>query len=161
MTALGVHMVDSIHYLAGPVHEVYASSRRLLGRGRLDDITTLSLDLESGALATLSTSIVLPRETSIAVHGHDGSGWSEMDGAELYLQSPQQASRERQDVTVVDALAEQMREFAVCIRSGSDPEVAGEQGREVIAVMEAARISVAEHRPVAVADVRAGTLTFA
>lgn len=161
MTALGVHMVDTIHYLAGPVREVYASSRQLLGRGRLDDITTLALDLESGALATLSTSIVLPRETSIAVHGHDGSGWSEMDGAELYLQSPTQPARERQDLTVVDALAEQMAEFARCIRTGEDPEVPGVAGREVIAVMEAARISAAEHRPVAVEDVRAGVEAFA
>ena len=125
MTALGVHMVDTIHYLAGPVREVYASSRQLLGRGRLDDITTLSLDLESGALATLTTSVVLPRETSIAIHGHDGSGWSEMDGAELYLQSPTEPARQREEVEVTDALAEQMGEFARCIRSGDDPEVAG------------------------------------
>ena len=160
MTALGVHMVDTIHYLAGPVREVYASSRQLLARGRLDDITTLSLDLESGALATLSTSIVLPRETSIAVHGHDGSAWSEVDGAELYLQSPAQATREQQTITASDALAEQMAEFAECLRTGTDPEVPGEAGRDVIAVLEAARISVAEHRPVAVADVRAGALAF-
>ena len=161
MTALGVHMVDAIHYLAGPVREVYASSRQLLGRGRLDDITTLSLDLECGALATLSTSVVLPRETSIAVHGHDGSAWSEQDGAELYLQSPADAVRRRQEIAATDALAEQMGEFARCIRSGADPEVPGEAGREVVAVMEAARISVAERRPVAVADVREGSVAFA
>ena len=161
MTALGVHMVDSIHYLAGPVREVFASSRQLLARGRLDDITTLSLDLESGALATLSTSIVLPRETSIAVHGHDGSGWSEADGAELYLQSPTEPARTRSHIPAVDAVAEQMREFATCIRTGADPEVAGEQARDVIAVLEAARISVAEHRPVAIEDVRSGRLSFA
>lgn len=160
MTALGVHMVDAIHYLAGPVREVYASSRQLLGRGKLDDITTLSLDLVSGALATLSTSVVLPRETSIAVHGHDGSGWSEVDGAELYLQSPTDRSRVRQEIPAVDAVAEHMMEFATCIRTGADPQVAGEQGRDVIAVMEAARISVAEHRPVAVDDVVSGRISF-
>ena len=161
MTALGVHMVDSIHYLAGPIREVYASSRQLLARGRLDDITTLSLDLESVALATLSTSIVLPRETTIAVHGHDGSGWSEVDGVELYLQSPAEPTRSRIDIPAVDAVAEQMGEFATCIRTGADPELTGEHGREVIAVLEAARISVAEHRPVAVADVRSGKLSYA
>ncbi|HSK95470.1 MAG TPA: Gfo/Idh/MocA family oxidoreductase [Euzebyales bacterium] len=154
MTALGVHMVDTIHYLAGQVREVYATSRRLLGRGALDDITTLSLDLASGALATLSTSVVLPREATIAVHGHDGSGWSERDGAELYLQSPAQPHRERHDVDAVDAVAEQMREFAGCVRSGKDPETAGEQGRDVVAVLEAARYSADERRPVPLAEVR-------
>lgn len=160
MTALGVHMLDSIHYLAGGISEVYASSRQLLGRGRLDDVTTLALTLESGALATLSTSLVLPRETSIAVHGHEGSGWSEMDGAELHLQSPGMVSRERQELAVTDAVADQMREFADCIRTGSDPGVTGEVGRDVVAVLEAARISVAEHRPVNVADVRSGAIAF-
>lgn len=161
MTALGVHMVDTIHYLAGEVREVYASSRRLLGRGGLDDITTLSLDLASGALATLSTSVVLPRETSVAVHGHGGSGWSERDGAELYLQAPTAPQRERHEVEVIDAVADQMREFAACIRSGADPEATGERGRDVVAVLEAARLSVAEHRPVAVADVRNGAIAYA
>lgn len=161
MTALGVHMVDSIQYLGGEISAVYASSRRLLSRGALDDITTLSMELTSGALATLSTSVVLSRETSVAVHGHEGSGWSEMDGAELYVQTPDMASRRPEEVTVLDATADQMREFAECIQTGRDPEVTGEVGADVIAVLEAARISVAEHRPVSVADVRARKVAIA
>lgn len=156
MTALGVHMVDAIHYLGGPVSSVYASSRQLLGRGRLDDATTLSLELESGALATLMTSLVVARETSVAVHGHEGSGWSEMDGAELYLQDVGSDRRERAELENTDALALQMREFAECVRTGADPEVTGEVGAEAVAVLEAARISAAERRPVALADVRSG-----
>jgi predicted dehydrogenase len=158
MTALGVHMVDTIHYLAGDIREVYASSRQLLGRGTLDDITTLSLDLASGALATLSTSVILPRQVTIGVHGPDGSGWSEVDGAELYLQEPSARQRTRLAVEAVDAVADQMREFAACIRSGDDPEATGERGCDVVAVLEAARISVAEHRPVDVSDVRDGRI---
>lgn len=160
MTALGVHMVDAIHHLGGPVAEVYAESRRLLARGRLDDITTVSMTLESGALATLSTSIVLPRETAVAVHGHDGSGWSELDGAELYLQRPDERERHRADVEPADAVADQMAEFAHSVRTGDDPQVTGERGADVIAVMEAARISAAERRPVAVSDVRSGELAY-
>lgn len=161
MTALGVHMIDSIQYLGGEISAVYASSRRLLGRGALDDITTLSLELASGALATLSTSVVLPRETSVAVHGHEGSGWSEMDGAELYIQTTDMAGRRPEEVPPLDATADQMREFAECIQTGKDPEVTGEVGADVIAVLEAARISVAEHRSVSVGDVRARKLAFA
>lgn len=160
MTALGVHMVDNIHYLAGRVGEVYAVTRRILARGALDDITTLSLELESGAVATLSTSVVLPRAATIGVYGHDGSAWSEKDGAELYVQPVAERTRARADVTPTDALADQMREFARCIRTGSDPEVAGEQGGEVVAVLEAARLSARERRPVAVADVREGRLSL-
>ena len=160
MTALGVHMVDAIHYLAGEIGEVFARSRQLVGRGQLDDVTTLSFELASGALATLSTSLVVPRQASVAVHGPGGSGWSEMDGAELYLQATKALERERQEIQPVDAIADQMVEFADCIRDGRDPEVTGEVGRDVVAVLEAARISAAERRPVLVADVRDGRLAF-
>jgi predicted dehydrogenase len=156
MTALGVHMVDSIQYLAGDIASVHAISHRVLGRGTLDDITTLSMELASGALATLSTSVVLARQTSVAVHGHEGSGWSERDGAELHLQRVDQDARERVDLEPVDALAWQMAEFADAADSGADPEVTGEVGAGVVAVLEAARISARDRRPVAVADVVAG-----
>jgi predicted dehydrogenase len=160
MTALGVHGIDTIQYLGGEITSVYAASRQILGRGRLDDATTLSLELASGALATLMTSMVVPRETSIAIHGHQGSGWSEMDGAEFYLQAIDAPGRERQDIEVTDAVADQMREFAESIASGKDPEVTGEVGADVIAILEAARISAAERRPVSVADVRDESLIF-
>ena len=160
MTALGVHMVDSIHYLAGDVDEVYAVTRRLLARGTLDDVTTLSMTLVSGPLATLSTSVVLPRQTTISVHGHEGSGWSERDGEELYLQPADASARQPQPIDPIDAVAEQMREFADCIRTGRDPEATGERARNVVAVLEAARISAAQRRPVAVADVREGRASY-
>ncbi len=102
------------------------------------------------------TSLVVARETSVAVHGHEGSGWSEMDGAELYVQDVGSDRRERAELENTDALALQMREFAECVRTGADPEVTGEVGAEAVAVLEAARISVAERRPVALADVRSG-----
>ena len=159
MTALGVHMVDSIQYLGGEITSVYATSRQILGWGTLDDATTLSLELASGALATLMTSLVVPRETSISVHGHTGSGWSEMDGAEFYLQAIDAERRERREIEVTDAIADQMREFAESIASGEDPEVTGEVGAGVVAVLEAARISAAERRPVSVADVCDASLT--
>ena len=157
MTALGVHMVDSIQYLAGEITSVFATSRRIWARGTLDDVTTLSLELASGALATLSTSLVMPRETSVAAHGPGGSGWSEVDGAELYQQHVDAPARERVEVEPVDALAEQLGEFADCVTRGEDPEVTGEVGARIVAVLEAARISAAERRPVDVRDVVAGT----
>lgn len=158
MTALGVHMIDNILYLAGPIREIYATSRRLLGRSDLDDVTTLALELESGALATLTTSLVLPRATTVAVHGTGGSGWSEDDGTALFLQAVDDDTPARQFIGDVDALAEQMREFAMAIRTGARPEVAGEDGLEVVAVLEAARISAKVREPVAVAAVRSGAL---
>ena len=160
MTALGVHMVDNIHYLAGPVAEVHATSRPILGRSALDDITTLALDLESGALATLSTSSVLPRAATISVSGHEGAAWSEVDGAELYEQPIDARSRTQVPIEPIDALADELSEFATCIREGTRPEVGGAEGAAVVEVLEAARLSQQRHAPVAVADVREGRARY-
>jgi predicted dehydrogenase len=46
-------------------------------------------------------------------------------------------------LTEVDAVADQMAEFAVCVREGKRPEVSGAEGLAVVAVLEAAARSVA------------------
>lgn len=161
MTALGVHMIDNIHYLAGRIAEVHAYSRQLLARGTLDDMTTLSMELESGALATLTTSLILPKSITVAAFGTGGSAWSEADGEELYVQPMGEPNRSLAPLDPVDPVADQMRELAACIREGATPEVDGEQALEVVAVLEAARISVANRAPTPVTPVREGELSYA
>jgi predicted dehydrogenase len=161
MAGLGVHQLDNFHYLDGRVGEVFATSRRLLGRNELDDVTTLSLEMESGALATLGTAHVLPRGTETTVYGTEGAAWSELDGAEFYVQKVDENARSAREVAPTDPLAEQMAEFAHCIGTGDAPEVGGDEGLEVVVVFEAARVSAAEHRPVSVDAVRRGEEAFA
>jgi predicted dehydrogenase len=160
MTGLGVHQLDNFHYLDGPVAEVFTHSRRLLARSPLDDVTSLALEMESGALATLNTAIVVPRGVEIAAYGTEAAAWSEVDGTEMYVQKVDETARSPREVSTGDPVADQMAEFATCIRTGSDPEVGGEEALEVVVVFEAARISVAQRRPVAVDEVRRGELAL-
>lgn len=161
MAGLGVHQLDNFHYLDGRVGEVFASSRRLLGRSQLDDVTTVALEMESGALATLGTSHVVPKGTETTVYGTEGAAWSELDGAEFYIQKVDEDARSAREFPATDPVADQMVDFAHSIRTGNAPEVGGDEGLEVVVVFEAARISAAEHRPVSVDAVRRGEEAFA
>jgi len=153
MTPLGVHVADSLRYLGGKVARVSCMSSRLLGRSRLDDVTTCGLEFESGALGQLSTSLVVPNVNSVAVFGTEGAAWSERDGERLFRQRIDEKERTEIPVQQVDALVEQFADFASAIRHGTTPEVTGSDAIEVVAILEAARLSADQGRTVALSEV--------
>ena len=112
MTGLGVHMLDSLVYLAGPVKQVFAFSKRLYGKSTLDDVTTVALEFEKGPLGHLGTAFVIPKICTIAACGTEASTWSEEEGSKFYLQKKDEVVRVGVPVEAGDALAEEMAEFA-------------------------------------------------
>jgi predicted dehydrogenase len=153
MTPLGVHVVDSLRYLGGRITHVNCQSRRLLGRSNLDDVTTCGIQFGSGALGYLRTSLVVPNVNSVAVFGTAGAAWSEQDGRQLFRQRIDEKERSEVPVEKKDALADQFADFASAVRRGTIPEVIGADAIEVVAVLEAARLSADEHRTVALSEV--------
>lgn len=141
MTALGVHMADNLIYLAGPVKSVSALSRPLHGAVGLDDVTVFALEFESDALGYLGTSVVVPKVCTTVAFGTGGSAWSEEEGTRLFRQNIDQPTRSEGEVGEIDALADQMGEFAACARGERTPEVDGRQALEVVAVLEAGILS--------------------
>ncbi|MEE9255672.1 MAG: Gfo/Idh/MocA family oxidoreductase, partial [bacterium] len=160
MTGRGVHMVDNFHYLAGPVKRVFAFSKKLLGATRLDDVTTIGLEFESGPLGYIGVSQVIPLSITTAVFGTEASAWSEADGARLHFQRKGEKARSEILVEAGDPLAEQLAEFARCIREvdvgGGDvgPETGGAEGLEVVAVLQAVIESARRGEAVEVSEFR-------
>ena len=138
MTGLGVHMADNLIYLGGPAQRVTVLSKQTLARSPLDDVTVIAVELASGALGYLGTSTVVPKVCTTAVYGSEGSAWSEEEGEKLFRQGIDDANRDEVDIDGPDALADQLGAFARSTRSGDRPEVDGEQGLEVVALLEAA-----------------------
>jgi len=153
MTALGVHMVDNLIYLAGRPKSVSVLSKKLRGATNLDDVTTLIFEFESGPLGYVGTSLVLPKVSSTAVFGTDGLAWSEEEGTRLYRQAADETTRVEQEISPIDAVADQLAEFASSIRSGVAPEVDGAQALEVVAVIEASVLSLERREVVEISEV--------
>jgi predicted dehydrogenase len=154
MTSLGVHMLDTMNYLVGPVARVFAFSNVILDFPPIDHATSIVLEFESGQLGYLGTSFVVPPTVAVTVRGTGGTAWNEQDGNKFYRQDPSGPGREEQPVEVIDTVADQLGEFARAIRGGPAPETGGAEGLEVVAVLETLIASSKSGKAEAVADFR-------
>src|SRR5213594_4614160 len=139
MTNLGIHHVDTYQYLLGPIARATAFSRRVaLTSVPIDDATSILFEFTSGTLGYLGTSWVHANRTAvIALHGTEAQAWSEADGTRLFLARRGVPERTGVSLTPVDAVVEELAEFARCAREGAKPEVGGEEATANIAVLEA------------------------
>ena len=152
MTNLGIHHVDTYQYLLGPIAQVSALARRVALTGvDIDDSTSILFEFASGSLGYLGTSwIHANRSSVIAVHGTEAQAWSEADGSRLLVARRGQPERTPVELKPVDAVVEELAEFARCVREGTRPEVGGEEATRNIAVLEAIVESAATGRTVPV-----------
>nr|WP_145490978.1 MULTISPECIES: Gfo/Idh/MocA family oxidoreductase [Streptomyces] len=165
----GVHAVDLVQWLMGPVVEVAAHTALKGHRGiEVEDVVTASLRHASGALTSLlATTAAYPgRTTRLTVHGDRGS--AVIDNDELtwfHAAGPQDdtsaygaygagnqaaehrpaAPAEQRDASglLPSPHGDQLLDFCDAIAEGRTPAVDGEEGRRalltVLAVYEAAR----------------------
>jgi predicted dehydrogenase len=152
MTGLGIHHLDTMQYLAGPIVRVAAfSTRQVLRAVELDDTTAILLEFASGALGYLGTAFVLANRTNLlAVHGTEAQAFAEAEVSRLSLQRKGDAEPSAVPIQPIDWVADELAEFAACVRQGRRPEVGGEEGTANVAVFEAIIQSVRTGRPVRV-----------
>jgi predicted dehydrogenase len=149
MTSLGVHKIDTMHYLVGPIRTVFALTRT--GRSRpIDEATILAMELDTGALATLTTSFFTPVVNEIQVFGTDAAAYSSGGGERQQVQGRHDPKPVDLPLEPIDPVVDQLTDFARAIRGEIEVEVDGEAGLAVIAVLEAAVRSVETGGPVEV-----------
>ncbi|MDH3500350.1 MAG: Gfo/Idh/MocA family oxidoreductase [Acidimicrobiia bacterium] len=149
MTSLGVHKIDTMHYLAGPMKRVFTFTKNTMAKPEMDEATVVAVEFESGALGTLITSFVVPVISRVSVYGFNGTAHNEADGTKLLTQTVDGGPvRTEVELTPVDPIADQMAEFAQVVRGEAQPETGGKEGLAVVAVMEAMIKSADEARPV-------------
>lgn len=155
LTALGVHMIDTLHYFAGPTKRVFTISKQIVGnQGDLDEATGVLVEFEQGPVGYIGFSFSVPKVTSVGVYGDKAAVWSEEEGTRLYVQGSDEIRRRELPVQPNDALAEQMAEFAAAIRGETTPEVGAHEGRAVVEVVEALIESDRRGQPVELAGYR-------
>jgi predicted dehydrogenase len=155
MTGLGVHMADNLIYLFGSPSRLAGFSRKIAGVGTLDDATTVTLEFPDGPLAFLATSMVIPDIARTAVFGTEAAAWNEVDGERFYFQAVGEKERSEQPVDTIDTVAEELAEFAECVRTGGRPEVGGPEALEVVAVLEGVVEAAKTGRVIDLDEVRA------
>jgi len=153
LTTQAIHFLDLLLWFAGPVEAVKAWTARLARPEQdYEDTAAIAMQMASGALSTLITTNGAPIEddftgTRIEVQGTDGYIMLEGDvvrlcvtpaGSELpglELPDPPRGSAE---VVFGSGHIYEVMDFVRAVRHGHPPPIPGEDGRHLLAVLEAA-----------------------
>ncbi len=139
MTARGVHVLDSMVNLAGPVATVFAFSERLQHEIDVDDTTACLLRFASGVTGTLATLHAASAFYRIHVFGSDGAlemrGETELNAFDL------DGNLRRMTYDAVDKERAELEAFADAVAGGVNFVIAPEQIVNVVAATEAVAAS--------------------
>lgn len=174
LTQLGVHQIDNLQFLLGPVARVFNFGKPMYTEVENITVNQTLLEFEDGKQAYLGTNWACPGVFSINVYGTkanlfyqlDFSWWSNSDitdehstliKREFASMSDDPDNRILRDVKVdfesVDHLRVEVEEVADVIRNGGETEIGAEASLRNLAVVLAAVKSVHEKRPVEIAEI--------
>lgn len=156
MLQIGIHYIDVLEYLIGPVHAVRGQSAQLVLPGDNPDVASLTLQHENGALSTLNASYASASEYYLMnVYGKDATAYYDLHNGLRLLKRG-----ETRPVAVAcaenDTLVEELEEFAAAVRGRGRHEVGGEYATRSLAVVRAGILSAREGRRVEVAEILQG-----
>jgi predicted dehydrogenase len=141
MTQLGIHFVDTLHYLTGSATKsVSCVAANVAMKGGALDASAAVLQLESGIPVTLSSYYVTPDVYDVRIYGTGGilQCWNSSLRLELLENGSLQRVLEEDFSSEGQAsFVEEMNEFGECVQTGKQPETGGEEGLMALAVIEA------------------------
>lgn len=168
LTQLGVHQLDNLQYLLGPVSRVATFGKPMYTRVANDTVNVTVLEFERGPMAYLGTNWACPGVFTIDVYGTTGNlfyqldfgWWSNSDVTDEHSSLTKRAFArgatddpddfELADVEVpvprVDHLRDEVEEFARAVRGEGRVEVDARTAKRNVAVMLAAVRSSREGR---------------
>lgn len=158
----GIHHVDTMNYLFGPVKSVSACFSKLYIPAQVEDVTISICRFESGVLGYLGSTYASPYNNWMYIHGTKAKlQWTvplPLPPEGRFLHNKDEYTRlflyekgkEPQDIPFAfgDPILEEMDEFAHCIRTGERPETDGECGLRALAFVRAAIESARSGREV-------------
>jgi predicted dehydrogenase len=155
MLQIGVHYVDVLEYLIGPVKAVSGMLAQLVLPGDNPDVASLVMEHENGALSTVNASYASASEYYVMnIYGKEASAYYDLHQGLRFLKRGADRS-ETVVVPKIDAFVDELEEFAEAVRGTGQPEMDGDRATASLAVIRAGIKSAQEGRRVAVAEVLA------
>lgn len=142
MAAMGIHILDAMIALLGPVRRVSAISRHVAVPSDLKDVTSVAIDFVSGATGSLST--LMSTASFWRLHLFGSEGWAQMPDQTRLVASDLAGRLEDAGFDAHDTLAAELDAFARSILTGEAYPVTHEQALAGVAAMEAISVSSVE-----------------
>jgi predicted dehydrogenase len=153
MLQIGIHYVDVLEMLMGPVARVSARLAQLVLPGDNPDVANMILEHESGAISNLTASYASASEFYMMnIYGKEASAYYDLFSGLRHLKRGEKSARAI-PTQKNDTIREELEEFAQCVRTGTKPETDGYWAARNLAVIRAGARSAREGRVVDVADV--------
>jgi predicted dehydrogenase len=148
---IGIHQVDNMLYLLGAARSVFGTFGRLETAAEIEDLASVLITFESGAIATVSANYITADRFRLSLYGTNAI--ATFDLAEgLVLQRRGESTGTLVSIAPNDYLRDEIEEFAACIIDGRRPEVGGHEAMAALKVVRAAIDSAAKGRPVLLGD---------
>ena len=152
----GVHFVDLIYWLLGPVREVYGRSATKTHDIETEDMTIAQLTFESGAwgLITTTTSNYPNLGTNIEITGTKGTvRWAQGKGASnrgIEIITKDDEAVDLSQFEIEETVADIAEDMVSAISKGTPPVVSGEEGKRSVEIFCAAYASAESGGPVSI-----------
>jgi predicted dehydrogenase len=157
---LGIHHVDTLQYLLGPIVRVLGWQHRRYVPADIDDVTMTLLEFESGTSSYLGAGYASGQACWIKLYGTLAvAHYDQHLGLTLSHDTWEAGPARRQEAPgiplqpPIPTMREEVCEFAECLRTGKPPEIDGWQALRNLAVVLAAVRSQQTGLAVAVEDV--------
>lgn len=152
MLQIGIHYIDVLSYLMGPVVAVSGRASQLVLPGDNPDVASMILEHENGALSTVNASYASAGEYYLMnIYGKEATAYYDLHGG-LRLQKRHSDKVEAIPFEKNDAIRDELEEFAAAVRGEAKPETDGVHGYQSLAVVRAGTVSAREGRRVTVAE---------
>jgi predicted dehydrogenase len=153
MLQIGIHYIDVLEYLMGPIKAVRGQLAQLVLPGDNPDVASLMLEHDNGALSTLNASYASASEYYLMnIYGRDATAYYDLhNGLRLLKRGETEPVAVR--CAKNDTLVEELEEFAAAARGQGPHEVGGEYATKSLAVVRAGILSAREGRRIEVAEI--------
>jgi predicted dehydrogenase len=144
----GSHLIDTIHYLLGPIKSVHSVIGNISGKTRSPDSNATLFEMGSGATVFMQANYSIPSEDEYAFYGTEGTIYVSRDSVSLRLGRDDNVNGQFIPTTPVeipiaktDTFKEELDEFYNAVSDGSKIETGIREGLNVMAVIDACYLS--------------------
>src|SRR6202521_3130196 len=110
LTGMGIHLLDSFSFLAGPMRRIAALATRRILPLETGDTTTALIEFESGATGTVMTTLKMPLFWRLAIYG-SGQSVESTGENRIVVHRPGQEPEIR-EITATNHIGENLESFA-------------------------------------------------
>lgn len=144
MASMGLHIVDTMQWLFGPVRRVSCLARRAAAPVDIDDVTTALIEFESGLTATLTSLFATSLNAWLRVCTANGIYTADDDFTRL-THTAMDGTAEELALDPVDTVVEELSRFATAIRGDGPVAVTPEEAIANVGILEALAASAADN----------------